>query len=207
MGIDIGTAGILGALVVLNFVIVCISSSFYRRCAPNQAMIVSGMLSTDSGSIGANRCKVLIGGGTVVFPVIQQADYLSLEAESIVLEPKTPYVTKDGAQVKFKAVAQVKVNADTVSVLSAAELFLNKPVGHIAEVVSEILLAETRALAGTRTYTEILHDLRGFSQRVQENAICELTKMGLTIISFSIDEMDSSPALLQSMTFEAAMKP
>lgn len=206
MGLDIGIAGLVAALVVLNVIFVWMISSFYKRCAPNQALIVSGMLASQYGSMGGNPCKVLIGGGTTVFPVIQQADYMSLEAISIALEPKTPYVTKDGAQIKFAAVAQVKVKADFASVLAAAELFLNKPEKHIAEVVTEMMLAETRALAGTKTYTEILHDLRGFSHRVQENAGIELAKMGLTIVSFSIDEMDSSPALLQSMTFEVAMK-
>ena len=209
MSMDIGLAGLIGVAVALNAVFVCLVSSCFKRCAPNQAMIVTGMLASDysSLSLGGKPCKVLIGGGTTVFPIMQQADYMSLGAISIAVEPKTPYVTKDGAQIKFRAVSQVKVKADFASVLTAAELFLNKPESHISELVAEMLLAETRALAGTKTYTEILHDLRGFSHSVQENAICELAKMGLTVVSFSIDEMDSSPALLQSLTFEVAMKP
>ena len=221
MGIEIGVAGIIGAIVIALGFFVWMTSSFYKHCPPNQAMIISGVLSNVGTQVSPNgysgpACtavstaggghKVVIGGGTVVFPVIQQASYLSLECMSIALEPSTPYVTKDGTQIKFRAVAQVKVKADPVSVLIAAEAFLNQTSEQITALIREVMLAHTRSLAGTLSYTEILHDLNGFSMRVQEESISSLMKFGMTVITYSIDEMENSPAQIQSLVFDAAMK-
>lgn len=221
MGMDIGVAGIVAAVVVGLGFFVWMTSSFYKHCPPNQAMIVSGMLSSDvtqgmpygvAGPIstgistGGGGHRVIIGGGTVVFPVIQEANYLSLECRPVALEPKTPYITKDGTQIKFRAVAQVKVKADAVSVLTAVEAFLKQTPEQISALIGEIMLAHTRSIAGTMTYTEILHDLNGFSQRVQEASISSLAKFGMTLITYSIDEMENNPAQIQSLVFEAAMK-
>lgn len=217
MGAEIGIA----AIVVYLVFFVWMTSGFYKHCPPNQAMIVSGMMASavsqdmpcgvqgpiSTGiSTGGGGHRVIVGGGTVVFPVIQQASYLSLECRSIVLEPETPYITKDGTQIKFRAVAQAKVKADAVSVLTAAEAFLNQSPEQITDLINEIMLAHTRALAGTMTYTEILHDLNGFSQRVQEESISSLKKFGMTVITYSIDEMENNPAQTQSLVFEAAKK-
>jgi ABC-type uncharacterized transport system substrate-binding protein len=56
------------------------------------------------------------------------------------------------------------------------------------------------------SYSEILHDLSGFSQKVQEETITSLMKFGMTVITYSIDEMDNDPAQLQALVFDAAMK-
>jgi len=181
-------------------------SSFFIKCGPNQAMIISGMLASDNPANGGSGQKVVIGGGATVLPVIQQCSFVSLECMAITLEPKTPYITKDGTQIKFRAVAQVKVKADPVSVMLAAESFLNKAESETAERVSEIILSHTRSIAGTLSYSEILHDLRGFAQKVQEESISSLAKFGMTIVTYSIDEMDIDSAQLQSLVFDAAMK-
>ncbi len=209
MGMEIGVAGMVAAVVVGLGFFVWMVSSFYTKCGPNQAMIISGMLSSDYPANPNGNCsgqRVIIGGGSTVFPVIQQCSFVSLECIPIALEPKTPYITKDGTPIKFRAVAQVKVKADPVSVMLAAESFLNKTDSETAERVLEIILSHTRSIAGTLSYSEILHDLHGFSQKVQEETITSLTKFGMTVMTYSIDEMDTDSAQLQSLVFDAAMK-
>lgn len=209
MGMEIGIAGMIAAVVVGVGFFVWMVSSFYIKCGPNQAMIISGMLASDypanpNGNQSGQR--VIIGGGSTVFPVIQQCSFVSLECIPITLEPKTPYITKDGTQIKFRAVAQVKVKADPVSVMLAAESFLNKTDSETAERVSEIILSHTRSIAGTLSYSEILHDLHGLAQKVQEETIASLAKFGMTVMTYSIDEMDADSAQLQCLVFDAAMK-
>jgi flotillin len=206
MGMEIGVAGMVAAMVVALGVFVWMVSSFYTKCGPNQAMIISGMLASENPTNDGPGHRVVIGGGTTIFPVIQQCSFVSLECIPIKLEPKTPYITKDGTPIKFRAVAQVKVKADPASILSAAESFLNKTESQTAERVTEIILSHTRSIAGTLSYSEILHDLHGFSQKVQEESISSLTKFGMTVITYSIDEMDTDSAQLQSLVFDAAMK-
>ncbi len=206
MGMEIGIAGIVAAVVVGLGFFVWMTSSFYKTCGPNQAMIVSGMLTAEDAGSGAVPHKVIIGGGTTVFPVIQDCSYISLECRPVQLEPKTPYITRDGAQIKFSAVAQVKVKSDHCSVMLAAESFLNKSESETAESVAEIIIGITRSIVGTLSYNEILHDLRGLSESVHEQTIPALMRFGMTIKSYTIDEMESDSAQLQSLVFEAAMK-
>lgn len=207
MGMEIGVAGIVAALVVGLGFFVWMVSSFYMKCGPNQAMIISGMLSSDyPNSGGGTGQKVVIGGGTTVFPVIQQCSRISLECLPIVLDPSTPYVTNDGTPIKFRAVAQVKVIADPSCVLMAAEAFLAKPPEEIAERIKEIILGNTRAIAGTISYADIIHDLHGFSDKVSETSDGSLAKFGMKVVSYSIDEMENNSAQLQSLVFDAAMK-
>ncbi|MBA3994308.1 MAG: hypothetical protein C0469_12340 [Cyanobacteria bacterium DS2.3.42] len=204
MGMEIGVAGIVAALVVSSGFFVWMTSSLYKTCGPNQAMIVSGMLASDS--VAGARHKVLIGGGTPVFPIIQNCRYVGLECRPIQLEPKTPYITKDGSPIKFNAVAQVNVKPDPVSVMTAAECFLETSDNQTSQTIAEIILGHTRAIVGTMSYCEILHDLRGVSDRVQEETIPSLLKFGMTVRSYAIDEMESDPAQLQALVFDAAMK-
>lgn len=75
MGMEIGVAGIVAAVVIGLGFFVWMVSSFYQKCGPNQAMIISGMLSGEDD----RKFKIVVGGGATVFPVIQQRSFLSLE--------------------------------------------------------------------------------------------------------------------------------
>ncbi|MBA3858581.1 MAG: hypothetical protein C0507_16870 [Cyanobacteria bacterium PR.3.49] len=191
MGPEMGIVGIIALAVVNLGFLVWMVSSFYKKCPPNQAMIVSGMLSADAMG---NMSRVIIGGGSTVFPVIQECRFLSLECMAIELDPQTPYITADGSQLKFKAIAQVKVKSDPASVLTAAEHFLDS--ARTAETLKEILLGQTRALAGTITQSDVLHDQIGFADKVIELSNESLKKFGMTVVAYSIQEMESDPALL-----------
>ena len=191
MDTQLGIAGLIAFAVVNLGVVVWMVSTFYKRCPPNQAMIVSGMLSADAMG---NMSRVIIGGGSTVFPIIQECRYLSLECMSIELNPETPYITSEGSQLKFKAIAQVKVKPDPVSVLTAAEHFLDS--ARTAETIKEILLGHTRALCGTITQSDVLHDQIGFADKIIESTNESLKKFGMIAVAYSIQEMESDPALL-----------
>lgn len=206
MGTDIGIAGIVAALVVGMGFFVWMTTSFYKKCGPNQAMIVSGMLAADGTAVGGMPHKVVIGGGTTVFPVIQDCRFINLECRPIQLEPKTPYITKDGTPITFKSVAQVHVKHDASSILTAAACFLDQSDVQTSGTIAEIILGHTRAVVGTLSYAEILHDLQGLSEKVHEETIPTLMKFGMTIKSYTINEMESSSAQLQALVFDAAMK-
>ncbi len=170
-------------------------------------LIVSGMCAS-SGSVesGAGYKVIVGGGGTVVFPVIQQCSYISLECLPITLDPLLPMSQRMARKSSSCAAAQVKVVSDPVAVLMAAEAFLDQPEAKIAERVSEIILGHTRAIVGTMSYSELLHDLHGLCCKVSECTDGSLAKFGMKLVSFSIDEMENNSAQLQSLVFEAAMK-
>src|SRR5437870_4390108 len=87
-----------------SIVVVCgsigsMALSCFQKCGPNQAMIISG-LGTASG---ARSFKIVKGGGAVVFPVIQQRAFISLELMTLPVKLGSPLITKDGLPVTISA--------------------------------------------------------------------------------------------------------
>ena len=69
--------------------------------------------------------RVVRGGGTFIWPVVERVDNLSLELMTIEVVTTNVY-TSQGVPVTVDGVAQVKVGSDDVSIVTAAEQFLSK---------------------------------------------------------------------------------
>ena len=72
---------VTGMALVL-FIFIGILASRYVKVGPNQVLIVSGrrLQLPDGRSVGF---RIVNGGGTFVFPVIERADVFSLEVTAI----------------------------------------------------------------------------------------------------------------------------
>ncbi|HET8523914.1 MAG TPA: SPFH domain-containing protein, partial [Thermomicrobiales bacterium] len=107
---------VIGLVLVLLFLL-AVAATMFRKVGPNQALIVFGF--------GGRH--VVVGGGKVVLPFVQRAENLSLELMSFDVAPQQDLYTSQGVAVNVEAVAQIKVQSDTESILKAAEQFLGKP--------------------------------------------------------------------------------
>src|SRR5215211_3389310 len=88
----------------------------FRKVGPNQALIVYGFGGT----------RVVVGGGKVIWPMVQSARELSLELMSFDVSPVQDLYTAQGVAVNVEAVAQIKVRSDPESIRTSAEQFLTK---------------------------------------------------------------------------------
>src|SRR5262245_2660562 len=121
------------ALAVVGIVLVVIIfgavwASRYTKVGPNEVLVVSGRkykVTDPSGAVGARGFRIVKGGGTFVFPVIEKVDILSLELLTIDVQTPEVYTSK-GVPVKVDGVAQIKVKGDDISIATAAEQFLSK---------------------------------------------------------------------------------
>ncbi|MBC7999174.1 MAG: flotillin family protein [Leptolyngbya sp.] len=195
MGMEIGIAGMVGAGVVFFAFIVWMVSSFYQKCGPNQAMIISGMLTAEED----RKFKIVVGGGTTVFPVIQQRAFLSLEVMTIEIKSTAPIITKNGVPVFVEGVAQVKVKGDSASIATAAEQFLDKDDSEISQIAHETLVGHLRAILGTMEVEELIQNFDSFAQKVQEVSLADLAKMGLTVVSFTLKELKDNVGYLEAL--------
>src|ERR671933_56255 len=113
----------------------------FRKGAPNQALIVYGFGGT----------RIVQGGGAFVFPVIQSSRELSLELMSFDVAPTQDLYTNQGVAVNVEAVAQIKVKSDPVSILTAAEQFLNKALPDRQELIRLVMEGHLRGIVGQLT--------------------------------------------------------
>lgn len=188
--------GAMGLLILLLMVGVLVATR-YVKVAPNEALIISGRRHTMPD--GTERhYRIVTGGATFVWPVVEKVDRLSLE--NITLDIITPeFYTKLGVPMKVEAVAQIKVRGDEVSIGTAAEQFLSKTLEEIKSIAYQMMAGHLRAMLGTLTVEEIMTAHESFAQKVQEVSANDLANMGLTVVSFTIREISDTNGYLQAL--------
>jgi len=190
------------AVVVVIFIIIAIWASRYSKVPPNAVMVISGghgqVIRRADGSRAHIGFRIIKGGGTFVWPVLERVDYLSLELMTI--DVKTPEVyTGVGVPVVVDGVAQIKVRSDDVSIATAVEQFLSKGVNEIRNIAQQTLEGHLRAILGTLSVEEIYRNRDAFAQRVQEVAATDMANMGMGIISFTIRDVRDTQGYLDSL--------
>ena len=193
------------AIVVVFFVLAVLAAliaSRYKKVGPNQVLIISGRGSILEDPITGQKervgFRVVRGGGTIIWPVIERVDVLSLEIMTIEVTVNNVY-TLQGVPVNVDGVAQVKVAGDDVSIRTAAELFLSMDRQQVMHVAHETLAGHLRAILGTMTVEEIYQDRDTFAQQVNEHSAVDLAKMGLGIVSFTIKDIHDDEGYLDAL--------
>jgi flotillin len=174
----------MAALTVIIFVFVLIWASRYAKVGPNQVMIVSGRkIQLPDGRFAGFR--IVKGGGTFVFPVIERADVLSLEVITIDM-PGSKAQSAGGQAVEVDCSAQVKINSDDGSIVAAAEYFLSKSQTEIKNIVRPVLEKHLSSALGNLSTEETIQNPAASAAKVQTAAAGDLGKMGVGLISFTI---------------------
>src|SRR5881396_1522253 len=199
------TGGVILIAVVLIAVTLIIGIavvlSRYTKVGPNEVLIVSGKkhrYADPDGTVKTRGFRIVKGGGTFVYPVVEKVDILSLELLTIDVQTPEVYTSK-GVPVKVDGVAQIKVKGDDVSIYTAAEQFLSKGTDDIKNIAMQTLEGHLRAILGTMTVEEIYQNRDAFASKVQEVAAGDMANMGLSIVSFTIRDIRDSQGYLDAL--------
>lgn len=188
-------------IVAVIFIFMMIWASRYTKAGPNEVLIISGRRRIILDPDGQKRrvgFRILKGGGTFVFPVIERVDRLSLEV--ITLDVNTPEVyTAPGVPVEVDGVAQIKVKGDDISIATAAEQFLSKSRDDLLNIALQTVEGHLRAILGTMTVEDIYRNRDEFAQKVQEVAASDMANMGLQIVSFTLRDIRDSHGYLEAL--------
>lgn len=202
---DIMSGGIiLIAIVVIVLVVfigLAVVLSRYTKVGPNEVLVVSGRKHKYADPDGTDRVRgfrIVKGGGTFVYPVVEKVDILSLELLTIDVQTPEVYTSK-GVPVKVDGVAQIKVKGDDISIATAAEQFLSKGVDEIKNIAMQTLEGHLRAILGTMTVEEIYQNRDAFASKVQEVAAGDMANMGLGIVSFTIRDIRDTQGYLDAL--------
>jgi flotillin len=184
-------------IVIVLFLLVILVLSRYTKVGPNQVLIVSGRKHTleDGSQVGF---RIVKGGGTFVYPILEKVDLLSLELLTIDVQTPEVYTSK-GVPVKVDGVAQIKVKGDDISIRTASEQFLGKAQDEIRNIATQTLEGHLRAILGTMTVEEIYQNRDAFASKVQEVAAGDMANMGLGIVSFTIRDIRDTQGYLDAL--------
>jgi flotillin len=198
--------GALAIVAIVGIVLVVIIGmavvlSRYTKVGPNQVLVVSGRKHRYADPDGTDRVRgfrIVKGGGTFVYPVVEKVDILSLELLTIDVQTPEVYTSK-GVPVKVDGVAQIKVKGDDISIATAAEQFLSKGTEEIKSIAMQTLEGHLRAILGTMTVEEIYQNRDAFASKVQEVAAGDMANMGLGIVSFTIRDIRDTQGYLDAL--------
>src|SRR5436305_6461637 len=116
------TIVVIAVVVGVPILIAILFKSLWRVPAADQALLVTGLAS--KGAVDAARTfKIITGGGAMVIPALQRAQYLSLQADKALLEVEG--VDSQKIPVGVRGVALFKVADDPQSITNATTRFLH----------------------------------------------------------------------------------
>ena len=190
---------ILAVLVVVLafFIVLGLFSRNYIKVPPNSAAVFSGRKRKlpDGRVVGYRLIK---GGAALRIPLLEKVDYLSLNVMTIPLEIRRAYTLK-GVPVSVKAVANVKIKGDDISLQAAAERFLGMSPEEVQRVIFQTLEGHLRAILGTLTVEEINNDRQSFAQKLTTEAATDLERMGIGVDVLTIQEISDEEGYLDAL--------
>jgi flotillin len=184
-------------ILMAVFIALWIISRNYIKVPPNEAAVFSGRKRRlpDGRLVGY---RLVRGGAALRIPLLEKVDYLALNVMTIPLEIRRAYTLK-GVPVSVKAVANVKIKSDEVSLQAAAERFLGMSLDEVEKVIFQTLEGHLRAILGTLTVEEINNDRQSFAQKLTSEAATDLERMGIGVDVLTIQEISDEEGYLDAL--------
>jgi len=176
------------AVLAVLFVMGCLAKLF-RKAGPHEALIIYGLRGT----------RIVKGGGTIIYPMIEQCRELSLELMSFDVAPQQSLYTKQGVAVTIEAVAQIKVKSDPESIRTAAEQFLTKRPDQREGLIRLVMEGHLRGIIGQLTVEQIVKEPEMVADRMRSTCADDMNKMGLEVVSFTLKEVRDKNEYITNM--------
>ena len=180
---------IVGLMVLVVVFLMGMFAKMFRKAGPHEAIIVYGFRGT----------RIVKGGGTIIFPMVESAKELSLELMSFDVAPQQDLYTKQGVAVTVEAVAQIKVKSDPESVRTAAEQFLTKTPALREGLIRLVMEGHLRGIIGQLTVEQIVKEPEMVADRMRSTCADDMNKMGLEVISFTLKEVRDKNEYITNM--------
>jgi len=190
---------VLGLMIlILGLITLAIVAKLVVVGNPNEMLIISGRRQRDG--LGY---RVLIGGRTLVIPVLEKVSRLSLRNMQVQLEVKAQSGGGKMLPIIVTGVANVKISSDPAERPNAIERFLDQPMQELQRVARETLEGGLRAVIGKMTPEEIVEDRDKFVATVMREVSDDFRKLGLVIDSVNIQNVQDEDQYLESIARKA----
>jgi len=184
-------------IIVILVLLIAYVARRYQVADANEAIVVAGSrgnrVRNEKGELvggGDDKgIKVVVGGGTIVLPLIQRAKRLKLSTRQVSIH-LSDAVTEQGIVVEVQGVATFKVGRDVESIRNAAERFLTTADQQLDDIVKNVLEGTLRSIVGTLTIEKLISDRLGLKEQVTTAVEGDLRHSGLIIDSFTIQSIN-----------------
>jgi flotillin len=185
------------ALAVLLFMLIVFLASRYKRCSSDQILVIYGKVGKNQSS----RC--IHGGGTFVWPLIQDYAYMSLTPMTITI-PLENALSLQNIRINVPSTFTVGISTEPGIMNNAAERLLRISPHQIEEMAKEIIFGQLRLTVASLAIEQINQDRESFLESIRKNVEPELNKIGLFLINVNITDITDSSTYIESIGKKAA---
>ena len=178
----------IGVGIALVFVVALILIG-YVKAPPDTAYMISGF----------RKPRILIGKAGVRIPFLERLDKLSLKMFSVDVKTTDYVPNAEYINVKVDATVKIRIGQSEEMMSLASKFFLNEREDMIIRRVQDTLEGNMREIVGQMRLEEMVTDRKAFGERVQENAIPDLQKMGLEMISFNVQSFSDQNNVIEDL--------
>ena len=176
------------AVIVIAVIVVLCSG--YLKAPPDMAYLISG---------AGKKPRILIGKAGIKIPFFERVDRLFLGAIQIDVKTSSSVPTAEFINVKVDSYVNVRVGQTDEMMALAAQNFLNSDRDTIGQKVRDLLEGNIREIVGQMKLTDMVSDRKAFSEKVQENAVPDLARFGLELISFNVQNFSDENGVINDL--------
>ncbi len=187
---------VIAFVVLIMFTIMFLASRF-RRCPSDQILVVFGRVGRDQTS----RC--IHGGGTFVWPLIQDYCYMTLTPMTITI-PLENALSMQNIRINVPSTFTVGISTEPAITHNAAERLLRLSSKQIEQMAQEIIFGQLRLTVASLTIEQINQDREKFLESIRKNVEPELNKIGLYLINVNITDITDGSLYIESIGKKAA---
>lgn len=182
-------AGIIFGVLVALVVVVILFVLSYVKAGPDTAIMVSG----------AGKKKILIGRAGIRIPFLQRTDKLSLKAFQVDIKTEEAIPTKEFININVDGVANLKVSSNPELLAKAFESILNMDERELQNQLQQVLQGNMREIVGTVEIKELVRDRQGVANKVKENVVPDMAKLGIEVVNFNIQSFSDDNKVIENL--------
>ena len=175
---------------VIVIAVIVVRCSGYLKAPPDMAYLISGV---------GKKPRILIGKAGIKIPFFERVDRLFLGAIQIDVKTSSSVPTAEFINVKVDSYVNVRVGQTDEMMPLAAQNFLNSDRDTIGQKVRDLLEGNIREIVGQMNLTDMVSDRKAFSEKVQENAVPDLARFGLELISFNVQNFSDENGVINDL--------
>ena len=176
--------------VVIVIALIMLISAGYLKAPPNVAYVISGV---------RKKPRILVGRAGIKIPFFERVDKLALGAVQIDVKTSSSVPTAEYINVRVDSNVNVKVGQSDEMIKLACQNFLNMPRDEINRKVRDLLEGNVREIIGQMKLTDMVSDRKAFSEKVQENAVPDLARFGLELVSFNVQNFMDENGVIDNL--------
>ena len=181
--------GIVLIIVISVALVLLLIGVSYVKAPPNTAFIITGPF----------KQRTLIGRAGFRIPGLERVDKIPLSLIQVDIKTASAVPTKEFINIFVDGVANIKIDSSSEALAKASQIFLQQNLDGIKSIAKEVLEGNMREIIGQMRLEELVHNRDLFAEKVKENAMQDMAKMGLQIINLTIQNFVDNNKVIENL--------